>query len=329
MAKKRPEDIILKKSVQPKGLPEVRGFDFSAEFDIGDFLRSYASTGFQATHLAKGIEIIKSMRKAKARIFLGYTSNMVSSGLREVIAYLVRNRMVDVLVTTAGGVEEDIIKTLKPFLIGDFVCDDADLREKGINRIGNIFVPNDRYIEFEKLMNRFFGKMLEKQKKEGVISASGFIFELGKEVDPKNGKDSICYWATKNSIPTFCPPLTDGSIGDMMYFFKKKHPEFKVDISDDIVKINDIALNSEKTGVIVLGGGLAKHHTINANLFREGTDFAVYVSTGTEYDGSLSGARPREGMSWGKVRADATETHIEGDAAIIFPLLVLGGFARA
>lgn len=325
MARKRPEDIILKKSVTPKGLAEVRGFDFSKSFDITDFLNSYASTGFQATHLAKGIEIIKAMRKAKARIFLGYTSNMVSSGLREVIAYLVKNKMVDVLVTTAGGVEEDIIKTLKPFLIGDFVCDDAELREKGVNRIGNIFVPNDRYIEFEKLMSSFFERMLEKQKKESVISASAFVFELGKEVKDEN---SICYWATKNNIPTFCPPLTDGSIGDMMYFFKKKHPEFKVDISDDIVKINDIALNSEKTGVIVLGGGLAKHHTINANLFREGTDFAVYVSTGTEYDGSLSGARPREGMSWGKIKANATETHIEGDATIIFPLLVLGGFRK-
>jgi deoxyhypusine synthase len=322
MARKKPEDVILKKSVSPKGLAEVKGFDFSKAFDINEFLSSYASTGFQATHLAKGIEIIKAMRKAKARIFLGYTSNMVSSGLREVIAYLVKNKMVDVLVTTAGGVEEDIIKSLKPFLIGDFHCDDAELREKGVNRIGNIFVPNDRYIEFEKLMNKFFLRMLEKQK---VISASEFIFELGKEVKDEN---SICYWATKNNIPTFCPPLTDGSIGDMMYFFKKKHPEFKLDISDDIVKINDIALNSEKTGVIILGGGLAKHHTINANLFREGTDFAVYVCTGTEYDGSLSGARPREGMSWGKIKATATETHIEGDATIIFPLLVLGGFKK-
>ena len=323
--KQKPEDVILKKSQEPAGLPSVKGFDFSKDFDLNAFLDAYMTTGFQATHLAQGIEIIKKMREENATIFLGYTSNMVSSGLRDIIAYLVKNKMVDVLVTTAGGVEEDIIKCLKPFLIGKFRLDDAALREKGINRLGNIMVPNDRYIEFEKLMTVFFAKMLEKQKAEGVLSASTIIHELGKEVEDDQ---SICYWATKNGIPIFCPPLTDGSIGDMMYFFKKKHPEFKVDISDDIVRINDIALNAEKTGVIVLGGSLPKHHVINANLFREGTDFAVYVSTGMEGDGSLSGAKPEEGISWGKLKAEVNCVQIEGDATIIFPLLVAGGFSK-
>ncbi|MFO8016757.1 MAG: deoxyhypusine synthase [Candidatus Woesearchaeota archaeon] len=337
-AKKPPEDVILKDSQEPEGLPEVKGFDFSKsikDFDIAGFLQSYASTGFQATHLAKGIEIIKEMRKENATIFLAYTSNMASSGLRDIIAWLVKNRLVDVLVTTAGGVEEDAIKCLKPFLIGDFECDDEDLREKGINRIGNILVPNDRYIEFEKLMNPFFERLHRMQEENGrgygIISASDFIRELGSEIDAKvedkSLKDkSILYWAAKNEIPVFCPPLTDGSIGDMLYFYKKKNPDFRLDMSDDVIKINDIALNSEKTGVIALGGGTAKHHAINANLFREGTDYAVYVCTGTEGDGSIAGARPKEGKAWGKIKADATEAHIEGDATIIFPLLVLGGF---
>lgn len=321
---KKPEDIVLKSSNEPKDLKEVKGYDLSKGFDLGRFLESYGSTGFQATNLAKAIEIVKEMRKQKATVFLGYTSNMVSSGLREIIAYLVKNKHVDVLVTTAGGVEEDIIKTLKPFLIGSFEADDVRLREEGVNRIGNILVPNDRYIEFEKLMNAFFEKMLENTaEKNHTISASEFVHELGKEV---KDEDSICYWASKHGIPVFCPPLTDGSIGDMLYFFKKKHPEFKVDISDDIVKINDIAINAEKTGVIVLGGGLAKHHTINANLFREGADYAVYLSTGSEGDGSISGAQPREGQAWGKVSSKAKHAQVDGDATITFPLLVAGSF---
>ncbi len=323
MPEKKPEDIVFRESTEPEGLPEARGFDFSGEFDIGEFLSSYKTTGFQATHLAEGIRIIKEMRKEKAVIFLAYTSNMVSSGLREIIAWLVKNRLVHVLVTTAGGVEEDIIKCLKPFLVGSFDCDDRELSRKGINRIGNILVPNDRYIMFEKLMNPFFEKLHKKQDEKGIISASEFIQELGKEVEDGN---SILYWASKNNIPVFCPPLTDGSIGDMLYFYKKKNPGFRIDISDDIVRINDLAINAERAGVICLGGALPKHHAINANLFREGADYAVYVSTGTEGDGSLSGARTREGVSWGKLRQESRSADIEGDATIIFPLLVLGGF---
>ncbi|MBD3313606.1 deoxyhypusine synthase [Candidatus Woesearchaeota archaeon] len=321
---KKTWDIIFKESSDPKDLPEVKGYDFTAKLDFNRFLESYASTGFQATHLAQGIQILKKMREDNATIFLGYTSNMVSSGLREVIAYLVKEKLIDVLVTTAGGVEEDIIKSLKPFFIGSFDSDDYKLADLGINRIGNIYVPNNCYIEFEKLMNRFLDKMLELQKETSPVPASRFIYELGKEVKDEN---SIYYWATKNNIPVFCPPLTDGSIGDMMYFFKKKHPEFKLDISDDLVRINDIAINSDKSGVLVLGGSLPKHHVINANIFRDGADYAVYISTGIEGDGSLSGAKPKEAITWNKLKADAKEVQIEGDATIIFPLLVAGGFA--
>jgi len=316
---------IFKESTEPDGV-EVRGYDFSKGFDLRKFLDSYKTTGFQGTHLGQGIELLREMQKERKKnpgmkIFLGYTSNMVSSGLREVIAYLVKEKMVDVLVTTAGGIEEDVIKTLKPFILGEWNVDGKKLRESGVNRIGNIFVPNDRYIAFEKLMNPFFQRLHGLQKQGEKISASRFCFELGKQV--KN-EHSILYWATKHGIPVFCPAITDGSIGDMLYFYLKKNPDFVIDVAADIVKINDIALNADKTGVIVLGGGLAKHHVINANLFREGADYAVYVSTGSEGDGSIAGAKPEEAKSWGKLQGEAMAVHIEGDATIIFPLMVAG-----
>ncbi len=316
---------ILKKSSKTKGLA-VRGYDFSKKFNIQQFLDSYGSTGFQATQLRLAIDIIKEMKKEKATIFLGYTSNMVSSGLREIIAYLARKRFVDVIVTTAGGVEEDVIKSLKPFLLGSFHADDRQLRKQGINRIGNIFVPNDRYIAFEKLMMPFLQRMYEKQViKDKITSTSEFTNELGKEANDEN---SILYWATRNKIPVFCPALTDGSIGDMLYFFMNSHPDFRLDIASDIVKITEIAMNAKKIGAIVLGGGLAKHHVMNANLFRGGADYAVYISTGSEYDGSVAGARPSEAVSWGKKNLSGRSVHIEGDATIIFPLVVAGLMAK-
>ncbi len=322
--------IDFVESKDSEGL-NIKGYDFSKDFDFDKFLNSYTSTGFQASHLGIAIDIIKEMRKENATIFLAYNTNMVSSGLREIIAYLVKNNFVHVLITTAGGVEEDIMKTFKPFVLGSFGMDGKTLREKGINRIGNILVPNDRYIELEKFMKKFLGKIYDEEKETGkVLCPSDFIYKLGKEVSNENSENSIYYWAAKNKIPCFCPALTDGSIGDNIYFFKQKYPDFKIDISEDIVRIVNIALNAEKTGIIMLGGGFVKHHVCNANLFREGANYVVYVSTDTEEGGSDSGARPDEAVSWGKIKAkpDGRMIKVYGDATIIFPLIVAGAFRK-
>jgi deoxyhypusine synthase len=318
-------DAVLKKSEDVKGT-EIKGYDFSKPFDLEEFIKSYGSTGFQASNLARAVEIIKKMRENKATIFLAFTSNMVTSGVRDVIAFLVKNKFVDVLVTTGGGVEEDIIKCHKPFILGRFDAGGAGLRKKGINRTGNIFIPNDRYIKFEKIMNSFLGRLLEKQEKEDkVFPVSEFIHELGKEVSDDN---SICYWATKNNIPIFCPTLTDGSLGDMIYFFRKDNPAFKVDIASDTVKLNDLALHAEKSGVIILGSGPIKHHVSNANLFRDGSDYAVYINSVLEFDGSDSGARPEEAVAWGKIRPVADRVKVYGDATVLFPLIVAATFGK-
>merc|ERR1712118_277563 len=85
---------------------------------------------------------------------------------------------------------------------------------------------------------------------------------------------------------------------------------------------------ARKSGVIILGGGMVKHHTLNANLMRNGADFCVYVNTGQEFDGSDSGARPDEAKSWGKIRVHAAPVKIYADATLVFPLLVARTFAK-
>ncbi len=315
---------IFKKSDEIAGT-EINGHDFNAGTDLKKILESYKTSGFQATHLHKAIGIIKKMRKENVRIFLGYTSNMVSSGVRESIRYLVEHKLVDVLVTTAGGVEEDIIKTFKPFLLGDFRADGAELREKGINRIGNIFVPNDRYIEFEKFFQPILKELLQKQKRSGeIISPSEIIDILGSKTSDKN---SIYYWAHQKKIPVFCPALMDGAIGDNVYFFNfEKNQELKIDMAKDHHKLIELVMEAEDTGIIILGSGVVKHTICNANMFREGAKYAVYINTAPEYDGSDSGAEPDEAKSWGKIQARGETVKVFGDATIIFPLVVAGSF---
>ena len=323
---KETHENVLRESDDPENFVAVQGYDFNNGVDFNKIIDSYATTGFQATHLAEAVRIIKEMRKEKCVIYLGYTSNMVTSGLRDVFRYLVEHKFVDVIVTTAGGVEEDFIKCIKPFILGDFNADGKILREKGINRTGNIFVPNSRYCRFEDWIKPILDQVDKEQKAAAhIFTPSELIERLGREI---NNSESIYFWAQKNNIPVFCPALTDGSLGDMIYFFTFKHPDFKVDIVGDIKKLNDLTFEAKKTGVIILGAGLVKHHILNTNMLRNGCDYAVYINNSQEFDGSDAGARPDEAVSWGKISPMSNSVKVFGDATILFPLIVAKCFAK-
>ena len=336
MTDQNPREHVLKPSEEVEGTP-IEGPWLDDVDSFEEVLNYYERIGFQATEVGKAIKIWREIeerreRGEEIRVFMGYTSNIVSSGLREIIAWLVKERKIDAIVTTAGGVEEDFIKALKPFLLGEWKVDDAALRERGINRIGNIFVPNDRYIAFEKHMRRFFEELLELQRKRGSpLTASEVIREMGRYMDENLGKErerSILYWAYKNDVPIFCPALTDGSFGDMIYFWKEERGdrELQIDIANDIVRLNNLAVEAKQTAVIALGGSLPKHAIINANLFRGGADYAIYITTALPWDGSLSGAPPEEAVSWGKLRKRSSYASIWADATIVLPILVWGVF---
>ncbi|XP_051573024.1 deoxyhypusine synthase isoform X2 [Myxocyprinus asiaticus] len=342
-------DAVLKESCPlPEDMTRIKGYDFNQGVNHKALLQSYLTTGFQASSFALAVQEINKMIErrleplkeeqvghecrdsnqsaSECTIFLGYTSNLISSGVRESIRYLAQHKMVDVIVTTAGGIEEDLIKCLAPTYLGEFSLKGKALRQQGINRIGNLLVPNDNYCKFEDWLMPILDQMVLEQKIEGTHwTPSKMIHRLGKEI---NNPDSVYYWAYKNDIPVFSPAITDGSLGDMIYFHSYKNPGLVLDIVEDIRSLNSKAVFAKSTGMIILGGGLVKHHIANANLMRNGADFAVFVNTGQEFDGSDSGARPDEAVSWGKIRMDATPVKVYADASIVFPLLVAETFAH-
>lgn len=352
-------DVVAKAVLQPSSLPKdcevfVHGELYDSDVTVEKLLEVYKTIGFQATHLGLAAEMIERMLKfrlsddplteediggkfedpevrknTKCTIFLAFTSNMISSGLREAFVFLAKHKLIDVVVTTGGGVEEDLIKCMGKTYIGRFDMDGATMRDSGLNRIGNLFIPNDNYCNFEEWLKPRLDEMHRQQVEEGVSwTPSTFIDYLGREI---NDESSFCYWCHKNQIPIFCPGLTDGSIGDNLYFhtYTKTEPTtLRIDIVQDIRRINDIAVHSPKTGIIILGGGLPKHHVCNANLMRNGADFAVYISTAQEFDGSDSGANPDEAISWGKIKAHTNPVKVHADASLVFPLLVAGVFKK-
>lgn len=343
------EAVFVPSQSLPADTPVVTGYDFNLGVDYSALLASYAISGFQATSFGNAVQEINKMLECRdaplppdrlpsphddprlaihnnCSIFLGYTSNMASCGVRETIRFLVQHRLVDCIVTTAGGVEEDFIKCLAPTFLGDWNLKGKDLRAKGINRIGNLLVPNDNYCKFEDWVMPLLDQMLQEQKDKGTVwSPSLMIARLGEAI---NDPSSIAYWAWKNKIPIFSPALTDGSLGDMMYFHSIKNPGLVLDIISDLRRLNDFSKRSVNAGMVIVGGGVIKHHICNANLMRNGADFSVFLNTASEWDGSDSGARPDEAVSWGKIRPDATPVKIYGEASLVFPLLVGETFAK-
>lgn len=302
---------------------EVKGYDFRGEFSVEDLLDSYGTTGFQATHMKEAIDLIKEMREENAKIYLTFTSNIISSGLRETIAYLAREDFVDVMITTSGSITEDVIKTMYPFKMGEWDADEAELREKGINRLGNIYVDSEAYVKLEEYLNQdFFPDFFEDKK---LRTPTEVARELGKDMDDK---DSFLNHAAENDIPVFCPALIDAEIGDFLFYYRQEQdPDVGIEILDDWDKLINESIEAEKTGLICVGDGVPKHQAIMSNLFRGGTDYAVYISTGMEGDGSLSGAPPKEAVSWGKIKEkEKNYTQIEAEATLVFPLLVAAGF---
>ncbi len=178
--------------------------------------------------------------------------------------------------------------------------------------------------EFHKLLDRCYEIMKEKGR---PLCTWEIIREMGRYMEDTDFKDketSIIYWAYKNDIPIISTCFTDGSIGDILFFHRNKRKDFYVDISQDMEKIIKISMDADKTGVISLGGGSSKHYTLNAQIFREGCEFAVYINSHDGDDASDSGAEISEAVTWGKVKDGGIKVKVKGDASIIFPLIIAG-----
>jgi deoxyhypusine synthase len=178
-------------------------------------------------------------------------------------------------------------------------------------------VPDDSYgVIIEKKMRVLLEGLWAENIKE--VSSSQFCREIGKRIC---NETSILYWAAKNNIPVFVPGITDGAVGYQTWLFSQDH-DFRLNLLKDEGQLSDVVYSAKKTGALIVGGGISKHHTIWWNQFKNGLDYVVYVSTADEWDGSLSGARPREAVSWGKVSAKAKRVMVEGDASVLLPIMV-------
>lgn len=301
------------------GVP-VRDINFGKGVKVSSLVKGfYDGGGFTAKKLAVGVDILTEMLQDKESLnFLSFPAALVSTGVRGVFKELAKRRLFDVFITTCGTLDHDLARVYRDYYHGDFMMDDALLHRKGINRLGNIFIPNECYgTILEEKMQPFLNRLYKK----GLRETSGYelIWEFGKQIKDRK---SILHWTAKNKIPVIVPGILDGAFGSQLFFFQQKHKDFKLNLFKDQELLAEKVFNAKKTGALMIGGGISKHHTIWWNQFMGGLSRAVYLTTAVEHDGSLSGARLREAVSWGKIREKARYVTIEGDASINLPIMM-------
>jgi deoxyhypusine synthase len=289
--------------------------------------RMEAAGGFSAKQVAEGVDLLaRILGDRKMTRFLSFPADIVATGTRGVLATLVREGYVDVVITTCGTLDHDLARSFRPYFHGAWDLDDADLHRRHLYRLGNLVIPEANY---GAIVERKMQTILRRLWADGVRALSTAVLTraIGEAI-PATARSSILRAAFDRNVPVIVPGITDGAVGSQLWLFWQDHKALTLDLFSDEQLLSDRVFEATRTGAVILGGGISKHHTIWWNQFRDGLDAALYLTTAVEWDGSLSGARTREAVSWGKVKPSARHTSVEGDVTVLFPLMVGAALER-
>ncbi|MCR8432816.1 MAG: deoxyhypusine synthase [Crenarchaeota archaeon] len=284
--------------------------------------RFYLESGFTARKLAMAAKILEKMlRDDKCINMLSFPAAIIATGIRGIFVELIKRGYFDIVITTCGTIDHDLARSFKEYYHGWFEADDKFLHRSNIHRIGNIFVPAESY---GLIIEEKTKALLEYLWNEGIrsISTRELLWKLAEVIIDKSPKkeNSILWWCWRKKIPIYVPGIVDGAFGFQLFMFYQDH-KFNIDLLKDEKELADIVWSSKKIGGLIIGGGISKHHLIWWAQFAGGLRYAIYLTTAPEYDGSLSGARPKEAISWGKIAEEAKHIVVEGDASILLPLI--------
>jgi deoxyhypusine synthase len=291
----------------------------SKNMSVDELIELYGNIhGFMASHLYEAVRIVKEIRdKCDVRV-LSFTGNLVATGVRGIIAQLLKERIFNVVITTCGAIDHDIAKSFGgEYLKGHFDADDIELHRKGIHRLGNIYIPVSSYGPLiEKVVHNTLKELVSKDPSR-VYGIREILYEIGKRISDER---SILKAASEQNIPIYVPGFLDGAFGTALFTFSQFN-KLNIDVFKDEKELADIVFHAKCMGALIIGGGISKHHTIWWAQFHEGLDYVVYITTAVEWDGSLSGARPKEAITWGKLKENARSVVVYADATLVLPII--------
>jgi deoxyhypusine synthase len=283
-----------------------------------------ASGSFGAGRVATACDIFEKMvRDKNCTVFLTVAGAIVPAGLRTVIADLIRKKRVDVVVSTAANMVHDLIEAFGGHHYkGSWLVDDFTLYKYHIYRIYDIFVTEDDYLKLDAGLSDMFDE-ISRDTKNRPLATHEFVWEIGKRLKDPN---SIVRAAYETETPLFLPAIRDSEFGFVYWLYQQRTKSKKllqVDAFKEVSEIMNIASNSDRLGMVVLGGGVPRNTVQHAAVTaKRGLDYAVIITMDRAETGGLSGSTLEETISWGKVKRTAQKVMVIGDVLIAFPLMV-------
>ncbi|WP_049921715.1 deoxyhypusine synthase [Halopiger djelfimassiliensis] len=325
-------------SHDPVGHAEAR-----AGMTVGELADEYGHAGVGAADLHEAVGVAEAMFDDDVTVFFSLAGAMVPAGMRQLVVDLIRDGYIDVLVTTGANLTHDAIEAIGgKHHHGEVHAEgkterehDETLRDEGVDRIYNVYLPQEYFATFESHLREEVFPVLEAESEtDGSVSIQRLTEELGRANAAVNERDDvdedpgIAAAASESDVPIYCPAVQDSVLGLQAWMYSQTSP-FSLDALADMTPLTDIAFDAEEAGAFVVGGGVPKNFTLQTMLVTPGAyDYAVQLTMDPKQTGGLSGATLDEARSWGKLEKDAENVSVYGDATITLPLVVAAARER-
>jgi deoxyhypusine synthase len=293
----------------------IRHVKITQDMTVSQFVDSFSGCAFGAGRLFEAVDIYREMVKDReCTKFFGLAGAMVPAGMRQIVSDLIRDREIDILVTTGANLVHDIIEsTGLHHYKGTDAADDVRLKHDAVNRIYDVFLPERHFSYFEEKMQSVFKELPDK------LSITELLSLIGARLDDDN---SILKSAYDMNIPVYCPAIQDSIIGLQAWLYKQTKP-LNVGVFDDMRGLIDRCYEAKRTGVLIVGGGVPKNFILQSMLVTPRSfDYAIQLTMDRPETGGLSGATLDEARSWGKIGENARCVTVYSDATITLPIIV-------
>ncbi len=300
----------------------VRPVRVRAGMTVGELVTAWEGAGaYNAGALARAVSIYERMLRDRDTVrFFGLAGAMVPAGMGWIVSDLIERDYIDILVSTGANLVHDILEAIGcHHYHGSASCSDVELRDRAINRIYDIYLPDPAFERFEEFLQESLSSLPEGT----VLPIAAFLRLLGERLD-----SGILATAARTNTPVYSPGFQDSMLGLQCWLYLQTH-DVILDACGDMKDLLDRCFSAPRAGALFVGGGVPKNYILQSMLLTpKGFDTAIQL-TGDRPDlGGLSGATLDEARSWGKLEGGAAAVTVYGDATITLPLLVAATLER-
>ncbi|TKX71001.1 deoxyhypusine synthase [Halorubrum sp. SP9] len=328
----------------------------TAGMTVSELVDGYGDAGIGAAAVNEAGDVLAEMfANEDCTVFCSLAGAMVPAGMRRIVADLIRDGYVDALVTTGANLTHDAIEAIGGKHHHGRTHDpeksarehDEGLRDEEVDRIYNVYLPQEHFAEFEGHLREEVFPALEADRgadaegggesdgpRDGAVSIADLTRELGRANAAVNEREAISEGpgvaaaAYECDVPIYCPAVQDSVLGLQAWMYAQT-AEFTLDALADMTELTDLAFDADDAGCLLVGGGVPKNFTLQTMLVTpRAYDYAVQITMDPEATGGLSGASLDEARSWGKLEKDARNASVYGDATVMLPMLVAAARER-